>query len=252
MPAKRTIICVGLLLILALTPGCLYLRLLKVKKQLADFDRYVQVKEDQGLKLIFLKPVLYSGDIQTLLGPPTSSKKTPESERWTFLFEKKYAVRKNEKGNFDVSLDMIFKDDLLSEIQLPERFLVILPKPFLVLLCKTMGNAEINMGRQSVKGTFKYREKEASQIQVPTQDELLKSLGKSFAVNESDVNLNLHYRYQLKPTKANPEYVVLSWVDFAFREKGGRLLKAEANLCGIELFMDFSADSADDKKPDNK
>jgi len=253
MLSKRTIICIGLLLVLALTPGCLWLRLLQVKKQLADFEHCIQVKEDKGLKMIFLKPTLYSGDIQTLLDRPTFRKKTGGNKQWTFVFEKVYAEgRKNETDNFDVSLDMIFKNDLLSEIHLPERFLVILPKSFLIMLCKTMGNAEINMAHQSVKGTFKYREKEASQIQIPKKDEILKFLGKSFAAPESDVNLNLLYRYQLKPTTANQKYFILSWINFTFGEKESRLLTAEANLCGIELFMDFSTDSKDDKNPDNK
>jgi len=266
MTLKRTIIYISLLLILLSAPSCIYLRLLKFQKQMADFERCFQVKEEKGLKIICLKPVLYSGDIETMLAPPTLSlvpetnppsadNKTKQNKQWTYLFEKKYPNSyKNEKGDFDISLDMVFKDDLLNEIHLPERFLVILPKTFLITICKTMGNAQVNKKEYSAKGAYKPPEKEANQIQIPKQNDVLKFLGNPFVWREDDINVKLNYEYRLKQKTIKPDdSVPYVWVEFTFQKTDGTLLKAEADLCGIELSLDFAPDAKkDEKKPDNK
>lgn len=301
MTLKRIVIYISLLLILCLAPSCIYLRLLKFQNQLADFDRCFQVNEEKGLKIICLKPVLYNDDIKTMLSPPTLSNKTkqndplpltgqgsvkesrdgrvksqkrsPVREQWTYVFEKKYPDNnKSEEGDFNISLDMVFKDDLLNEIHLPERFLVILPKTFLITICKTMGNAQVNKKEYSAKGT--YESKEKNQIQVPKQNDVLKFLGNPFIWREDATNAKLFYEYRLKqettkPGKSqesssvrdNPAPCV--WIEFTFQKTDGTLLKAEGNLCGIELSLSFVSDPLqnksqesnsvrDNKKDDNK
>ncbi|MFH0887784.1 MAG: hypothetical protein V1871_01075 [Planctomycetota bacterium] len=254
---KRAAIYISLLLILCLAPGCIYLRLLKFQNQLADFDRCFQVNEEKGLKIICLKPVLYNDDIKTMLAPPTISNKTKQNEQWTYVFEKQYPDNhKTDEGDFDISLDMAFKDDLLNEIHLPERFLVILPKTFLITICKTMGNAQVNKKEYSAKGT--YESKEKNQIQVPKQNDVLKFLGNPFVWREVVDDAKLFYRYRLKqkttlpetglPKTASDNNAPFVWVEFTFRKTDGTLLKAEANLCGIELSLSFVPDTKKDEE----
>ncbi|MFH1231933.1 MAG: hypothetical protein V1709_10610 [Planctomycetota bacterium] len=255
MTLKRTIIYISLLSILCLLSSCIYLRLLKFKNQMADFDRCFQVKEDKGLTLICLKPVLYSDDIGTMLDPPTLSKKTKQSEQWTYVFEKNYPNNiKSDKDDFDIALDLTFKGDLLNEIHLPERFLVILPKPFLIMVCKAMGNAEVNTKERSAKGTYEQKEKETSQIKIPKQDEVLKFLGNPFVWQEDETNVQLLYEYWLKKkTAKHDNSTPCIWIEFTFQKKDGTLLKAKANLCGMKLSLNFVPDNKKDgKKPDNK
>jgi hypothetical protein len=220
---------------------------------MADFERCFQVKEEKGLKIICLKPVIYNEDIETLLGSPTYITKTQQSEQWTFVFEKEYPDKKNEEGDFDILLEMVFKDDLLKEIHLPERFLVIMPKWFLIMICKSMGNAQIDRKERTAKGTYKTQEKETSQIRTPKQSEVLKFLGKPFSQKEDDVNFKPFYKYQLKEkTKRPDDAAACVWVEFTFQKKDEILLKVDADLCGMGLSLDFSSNNKDEKKPDKK
>ena len=56
-------ISVFLLVIILLSTGCVYLRLLQVKNQLNDFEGNFDLKDQNGLKLVFKNPVLLSRDI---------------------------------------------------------------------------------------------------------------------------------------------------------------------------------------------
>jgi hypothetical protein len=246
---KRIIIYISLFSIMFLASSCIYLRLLKFKNQLADFDRYFQVREEKGLKIKCLKPVLYSDDIKTMLAPPTLNATTKQSEQWTYTFEKQYPNDyKSEKGEFDILLDMVFKDDLLNEINLPERFQVIMPKSFLITICKTMGNAEVNKKEYSAKGTYQSNDK--SQIQVPKQEEILKFLGDPFIWREKDSDEFLTYKYKLKQQKTGKgDVCAFVWFNLTFQKPNGMLLKAELDLCGIELLLNFVPDA---KKEDKK
>ena len=44
--------------LIGLVTGCVYLRFLKVKNQMADFNKNFEITEENGLSLNFLNPVL--------------------------------------------------------------------------------------------------------------------------------------------------------------------------------------------------
>ena len=68
MKTRHTVLCflaAGLGLLLT---GCIWTRLLTLKHQFADFERFVQVDDRDGLSFNLLKPVLLADDLRELLG----------------------------------------------------------------------------------------------------------------------------------------------------------------------------------------
>lgn len=63
MPLKRIIFLFLLGALLVPLGGCVYLRLLEVKHQLADFEKHCVLENRDALAVIFLKPVLRKEDI---------------------------------------------------------------------------------------------------------------------------------------------------------------------------------------------
>ncbi|MCI5212309.1 MAG: hypothetical protein D3910_26790, partial [Candidatus Electrothrix sp. ATG2] len=59
---KKTLVMFILISCSLTLSGCVYLRLLKVKRQFKQFDKYVMVDKEDGLTFSFLKPILYEED----------------------------------------------------------------------------------------------------------------------------------------------------------------------------------------------
>ena len=62
--------------------GCVYLRLLAIKRQLADFDRHFTLQQADGLRLICRDPVLLSQDFTWMGVVPESKRKLGVAEQW--------------------------------------------------------------------------------------------------------------------------------------------------------------------------
>ncbi|MGH7791734.1 MAG: hypothetical protein ACREOB_05400, partial [Thermodesulfobacteriota bacterium] len=104
---------------------------------------------------MFLKPVLRSDDIVWLMrSTPTSQEKTEEGALWTYVLEKEYPDSKNEEGNFDIPISMLFEDDKLDQISFPERFLKYISRHMLVKMMTSMGDAQIDKSERRAGSTF--------------------------------------------------------------------------------------------------
>ena len=62
-PGWRTPVLLGTVLACLALSGCLYLRLLELRNQLAEFDRYFETDLREGVKLTCRKPVLLDEDM---------------------------------------------------------------------------------------------------------------------------------------------------------------------------------------------
>jgi hypothetical protein len=64
--------------------GCIYLRLLELRNQLAAFDRYFEADLREGVKITCRKPVLLDGDMAFFRLVPESRERVGVAERWQF------------------------------------------------------------------------------------------------------------------------------------------------------------------------
>lgn len=247
MKLKRRVIYLGIVFFLISITGCVYLHLLEVRRQLFNFEDNFEIRDQNELTLVFLKPVLLTEDIiwLTELGP-TSEEETGQGKLWKYTFEKQYSGPKDEKGDFDIPIIMLFQgDDKLREIRFPERFLEFVSKPLLIRTFKSMGYSQISKLRRSATSKF-----QGSSMEIPRKQFILNVLGKPSDTENSDHTSKFVYKYNLRKGKpADKDFKIL--VNFTFQRGDDKLRKAEGGLGDMKLFMDFSVDGSDSGKNGN-
>ena len=141
-------------LVVSLT-GCVWLRLLAFKNQLADFDRYVKVEDGQGLTLQFVKPVLYTKDLLFLMQlEPTSRATNGGAQTWFWTFVKEDAQSNAVPDNLNLTFSTSFDGNKLTAFTFSERLVTTIPKPFLLALIQAFGRAEVDRKNRSVNFTL--------------------------------------------------------------------------------------------------
>jgi len=245
MKLKQVTIYLVLSLII-LTTGCVFLRLLEVKRQLNDFNNYFQINDQNGFSLVFLKPTLHTDDILWLAKrPPTSKEVKDQVEVWTYLFEKDYRGQKDEEGNFDIPIVMLFEKDKLNEIRFPERFLKVLSKPLLARMFESMGSAEINEWNRSASSKFEGKDS----MEIPKKQHVTLVLGKPLYNKDSKVDSIFTYKYNLKNNVTNSKGKQFNLlIKFTFDQVDERLLKVDGNFSRLKVSMDFNIENSDESK----
>ena len=245
MKLKQVTIYLVLSLII-LTTGCVFLRLLEVKRQLNDFNNYFQINDQNGFSLVFLKPTLRTEDILWLAKrPPTLDEEKDQGKVWTYLFEKDYRGQKDEEGNFDIPVIMYFQKDKLREIRFPERFLKVLSKPLLARMFESMGSAEINEWNRSASSKFEGKDS----MEIPKKEQVTLVLGKPFYNKDSKSDSIFTYKYNLKNDATNSKGKQFNlWIKFAFNQLDERLLKVDGNFSRLKVSMDFNIENSDESK----
>ena len=235
-----------LVLLLSLTlstTGCVYLRLLQVKRQLSAFNSYFQIEDQDKLTLVFLKPVLLPNDITWLMkSAPISRKETDMGELWEYILEKQYGDVNDQEGDFNIPISMVFVNNKLNQISFPERFLKYLSKPLLARMLASMGEAEIDKARRKAGSRFQARDT----VEIPREQQVLDVLGKPYFTEESDDTKRLIYAYNLKEANLEPGSNGFSLImTFKFKKEDDRLRKTEINLRGLKMSLDFSLDQGE-------
>jgi hypothetical protein len=239
------------ILMLSLT-GCVYFRLLAFKKQCANFDQFFQVIDKDGLTITAKKPLLYSTDLLYLGLAPTSKEIVQNEEIWKLIFEKIYPSKKTESDNFDITVSLRFKDKMLKAVHISENYFVVLPKPFVILMFKSLGSAKID--KKNKTATTQATSNSNMDFDIPHKADALQLLGKPYETEEDDDTETLTYKYILKAPKINnkvkPE---IYWLKMKFDKKTKRLLIVTGNLSFGALTVDYSNfPDTDDEKDKSK
>jgi len=225
-----------LIFIVSLT-GCVYLRLLQVKRQLNDFEENFLISDQDGLTLIFKNPVLKSGDIVWLMkSEPISMMQAGEGDTWEYVLEKQYIESNNEKANYDIPVRFYLRDDKLVEMTFPERFLKNLSKPFHIKMLGSIGKSKISKSTRSAETEFKG----SNLDEIPKKKYIISVLGKPYKdENSGDTNM-FTYLYNFKENdiaKENAEFDLK--MTFSFRDDDETLEKAEYNLNGLTMSLNL-------------
>jgi hypothetical protein len=137
-----------------LLTGCVYFRLLELKRQLANFDKYFAVDERDGLELSFRKPVLRDRDMALLGIVPAERKKIGSAERWHFRWVKDPAPGDAPGVTYEQTADFVFVDRKLATVLVPERFFAFFPKSRAVASLRSMGRATVDRSRRTASGAL--------------------------------------------------------------------------------------------------
>ena len=212
----------GLALLLT---GCVWLRLLAFKEQLADLDRYVKVDDRNGLAFHFLEPVLYADDVRELLQMEPTVKTTNQNcQTWLWTFEKELAVTNAEPANFDLTFATLFENRKFNELGIPERFTAVIPKPIILGIVRSLGHADIDRSKRSAS--------------VRWDD------GGSKGVTDSNLTYSVLYKYSLKTASPASAQDRLAWARFTFSRDRDEVVSIDGLLAGMRFTFLFEPPKA--------
>jgi len=144
---------------------------------------------------------------------------------------------------------MLFEEDKLSEITFPERFLRYVSKPLLIKMFTSMGDAEIDRSDRRAGSRFQAKDS----LEIPRKEQVVYVLGNPFSAQDSEHTASFTYVYNLEEEKSGSNSDGFKLVmGFKFQKDDNRLLRAETNLRGLKMSLDFSLDGKDISTTDNK
>lgn len=222
-------------IIITLATGCVYLRFLKVKNQMADFTNNFEITEDNGLSLNFLNPVLKKKDMVWLMGTQPTIKEPGENQTiWVYELEKRYKGKTTEKKKYDIPLKLTFENNRLIALTLPERFTKYFSKSLFEKFLQTFGEAEIS--KEDKQASSKYEGADKSEI--PTTREILAVLGTPYYNRGKGDEWTFIYRYKI--LSPDPEKNPGVRITYNFNRETRVLKSVEANIKGLKVLIEFT------------
>jgi hypothetical protein len=130
--------------------GCVYLRLLQLKRQIAAFDEHFVFHSESGLRLECLHPVLLADDLRFLGFYPATVRKVGVAEQWHIRWLKQRAAGATEKVRYEISFDLTFSADKLTALHIPENYFAFMPKEVVIAGVKSLGGAQVDKAQRSI------------------------------------------------------------------------------------------------------
>ena len=234
---KSLLIYASLFLVVLTLSSCVFVRMMKVKNQLNDFETNYDLNDERGLTLVFLNPVLITDDVVWLMkGGPVSVETIDEGELWTYVFQKQHTTSQDEGDKYDIPILMVMEDGKLAEITFPKRFLENLSIPLLKKMLASMGNADVS--KLSRSASSKYAGKDAAEI--PTSDNVKETLGAPYQVELLGESSKLSYLYYLEDPEGNADKDNLNFeLWFVAGNEDKTLKRVGGKIRGVKLSLDF-------------
>ncbi len=234
---RKYTVCIILLLITTLLTGCVYYRLLKLKRQFENFEDNFELEDKKGLTLVFKNPILYKNDIKWLLNnePTKILDASGEQNTWIYILTKKNPEGVNEEKNYDIDILMEFENEKLKEATLPERFLENLSKEMLARMFKSMGKSKVDKSEKKA-GTTMEGKKEG----LPTIYDVLYTLGQPYENHEGKETTELKYLFTVEKPENGAELKPFNLIfDFDVNNKDKVLRKSDVNINGLKMSINF-------------
>ncbi|HWX20142.1 MAG TPA: hypothetical protein VN578_09595 [Candidatus Binatia bacterium] len=245
MKSKRLALVLLLGGLAVLLTGCewiRWLRLLSLKKQFAQLDRYIRVEDTNGLGLHFLKPVVYGDDLRLLVENETSRTTNGNHETWSWTYEKQSLDPHTPRGNFDLTVTAHFENGKFNEVRFPDRFLAVLPKPLILGLLRSVGQAEVDMKHGTAK--LKWAGTGKEKLELPAKSQVLALLGPPFTVTESNLVQTFLYKYYQETRAPQAPAERLAWARFIFATNSETMLSSQGGFGNVAWTMTSAATGA--------
>jgi hypothetical protein len=226
----------GLAALALLLSGCVYLRLLELKKQIEHFDRHFALQTQDGVAIICHTPVLRTGDLRWIGLHPETTRRLGVAEQWQVRWVKQLPPGVTETTPVDIVLELGFAQDKLTKVAIPERYFAIMPKQFLIGVIKTLGQGRVDKSQKKIEATVSAAEIAAARPSLPSIDKLL---GQPTEEREEGANTFVRYRYV--PSTKESRAGVFD-MQLTFHTKSGELLKWQGVTPVGRIAFDFSSD----------
>lgn len=139
----RLIALAAIVLVLA---GCVWTRLLDLKGQFKDFDRYIEpVNDGEALLLRFKEPCIQPDDIGFLLGGDPTVRTAPDAngvEVWT------YRLKRDRADSIGLEITLQAKAGMTTSMRVPPEVLRFVPRERVLAMARALGNADIDRDKR--------------------------------------------------------------------------------------------------------
>lgn len=220
--------------------GCVYLRLLEVKNQLAKFDDYFSVEVTDTLTMHLKEPVLYDSDILYLTELNPSRTDTTEDGS-TFIYQFVKVEETPTPGNQDLIFSTAFNEEKkLDAIEFSQTILQIVPAKFLELSIRAVGHGKVDKRKRQIKGDIEKVAQEG--LEIPTYDQMMQVMGKPYKGTMLNEGLSVMYRYELKTdsTGGKAEDRKKAVVNMLFDKETRQLKQVAGNFAGMKISINYS------------
>ena len=153
--------------------GCVYLRLLELKRQFSQFERFFALQTDDGIRLLCQTPVLFMDDVRWIGLRPETTRKLGRAEQWHVRWVKQLSAGMTEKGTFFIAIDLTFADGKLSAVAIPEMYFELLPKSFVIGVIKSLGRAKVDHSARTAEAAVSAEEVALAQPKMPSIGKIL-------------------------------------------------------------------------------
>jgi hypothetical protein len=227
---------VALLLVFSLS-GCLLQRLYSIRAQLCDFEENFRIVANEGVRLLFLRPILLDKDVIWLAGAkPSQVKATANHLSLKYIIVKEGAPHRAE---YDILVQLRFIHlngaYTLEEIHINKSLTSVVTSELITQCLRSVCNAEKSIVGRSV--TFDL--KDLDRALLLTRSEAINILGEPNRVNRDEHKIS--YNYKLKN---DDEIEKRSQIDAYFNASGSEILRVRVSSLRYHLDADFVAGKA--------
>lgn len=219
-----------------LLSGCVYLRLLELKKQLGRFDQHFSLVTNDGLTLVCHTPVLRTNDLRWIGVKPETVRSLGQAAHWRVRWVKSLPPDVKEANAYDIVIEMSFVADKLTRATVPERYFALMPKTFVTGVIKSVGGGRINKSQKGIEATVGASEVAAARPSLPAIDKIL---GQPTEEKVDGAHTIVRYRYI--PVTPEPDPGIFD-MRLTFDTKSGDLLKWQGVTPVGRIGFDFTAD----------
>lgn len=231
-----------LVLILLFTAGCVWLRLLELKYQLADFDENVRIEvKDQHFILNLKKPVVLSEDFVYLskLRPSRIEPLPDGGYRWylDFRFD---PVKSPEQKKKMVSFCMTYtKDNKLAAFDFSPLFLQMAPAAFLEASIRSLGAGKVDQEKRQLKVDPQDLPKLTASL--PQLSTVVSVLGPPAEEGMEEGQKVLTYRFKADALIVDKDYMDRKEAEAAlyFDPEKSELVRLKGRFAGLRLSIDY-------------
>jgi hypothetical protein len=216
--------------------GCIYLRLLELRNQLASFDRYFETDLRDGVKITCRKPVLLDEDMAFFQLVPESRERVGVAERWHFRWVKDYAAAGENPRNYEVAVDFIFVDHKLTRVILPGRLFAFVPKQFFLTIVRAFGHARFDQEKRTASTSVR---EDLSPNQTSPQlarKDLLAMLGAPKETLTTEAGILWRYRYRASSSNQRSGRID---VTFTVSPASSRVRRIQGRVFDVTLDIAF-------------
>lgn len=232
----------GLLLLLVLSglSGCVYLRLLELKGQFAEFDRHFRVENGEHFIVRFLHPVLYRDDFTELSKlDPTRVETIPTGKRTVQVYRKLDAKGQSQPGS-DIVFTLDFdQEDRLTTWDFGPLFMTLAPAPFLEASLRSLGKGKVDEAKHQLQ--VNPADLPKVNARAPRRDEIVKLLGQPHEQAANAEREVAVYRFQMQTTRVDEGYEDrrASSIKLEYDRQTQELLKLRGKFCGLKISINF-------------